>query len=680
MKDNLHYILEEDGRSLTVVNGVVTSVSNPTPLSNTPDDWRNIIVNWERIMKQFGVQRSFATPLGYVRDAAMIVRKAIYGQSYERKLYHLIQQLNTEVTDTTYRQRYKYVYKGELDLSTFDDQETQVKVGIMEGGISKLLKANEATVYEIPLDDDAINIAMDGVFLQMKQNWIVQAGTEGEGGVILGTIKTSNEGSAAGFVAFDVFLTDQTIDFTTDPNYFFITPLAINSLRLFGSLKFALAGLIDPDAEVILKTSLGNNVSLGSVSGLNTTHTVDFNVTINTVAGEKFFLCIDKGDSLITVLETNISAKFQSRKPTTYVKAFKPYDLYRKLIKKITGRDIDAASVLLQDESNLVITCGDALRGIEGAKIKTSLNQFFEHAAVAHFAGMGIERNQVVIENRQHFFDSSDPIHLGNAKDLKINLAKDIMGNKVKIGWTDPDVEELNGKFAFNGSHQYTSNITRVTTELTYVSPYSADPYEIENIRANFDGKTTTDDSSDNKNYVINVDIENPVEVDDIGTVYPLTRVTYDNEGDAEDFGLPTNTVFNIEELTPKRLLKKHGSWLRSLLHPFDLEKLTFQSTQRNSNLKTVLGSEITQENAQQPIHLLGDRIFLPFYFEFDTEVPASLITLLEENPNRCFSFDWNGDTYKGFTIKVSQAINTEADQRIKLLCAPDVDITKLIY
>src|SRR4051812_9740745 len=103
MKDNLYYILEDDGRSLKAQNGVVTSSSQPTPLPNTPDGWRNAIITWERIMAKHGIQRSYTDPLSFVRDGATIIRKAVYGQSYERSLSLLIQQLTPEVDDTFYR-------------------------------------------------------------------------------------------------------------------------------------------------------------------------------------------------------------------------------------------------------------------------------------------------------------------------------------------------------------------------------------------------------------------------------------------------------------------------------------------------------------------------------------------------------------------------------------------------
>jgi hypothetical protein len=705
MKDNLHYILEEDGRSLTLDNGVVNSHSQPMPLKNTPDGWRNIVITTERILAKYGMQRSFTTPMGFVNDGATILRDVVLRQNYERKLFFLIQRLSPEVDVSFFRLIYRYLYKGELDLSTFKDEETKVTCGIMEGGISKLIKAGEGTTFEIPFDSDAINVKMDGISLSQNAQYGIIPIEDTSSGFANGNtdLKTQSislvnkEGTASGIALFDQ--TNEQIDGSistleymagSDNHWAINNSGSTINLHIKGKMKFkctSKTGTVHFSSDIKKNDDtqfiIFNNVTLVE----NTIYEQLFEFTIPLGPGEKLFwfdFFNNSGGGLnlarIEYLETDIVAlDYTSKKETTYIKAFKPYDLFRKLIERITGLSTDALSQVLQDESNLVITCGDAIRGVEEPKVKTSLSQFFEHCAVAHFAGSGIEGGKLVIEERGHFFNPNSPVDLGQAKDLKVTLATDIIANTVKIGWQEPQVDDVNGKYSFNGSHIRSSPVTRIVKELSAVSPYGADPYEQEIIRINLEGKKTTDSSSDNKVYVQNVDLLAPETVDGIGIVYPLKRVIYDNQGDPDSFGLHTPTVFNIEELTPARLLQKHGPWLRSIFYPFDLEKLKFQSTERNALLKTILGSETIQENADYTIGSLGTKLFLPFYFEFETVVPADLVTILEANPNQCFTFSWNGDTYKGFPMKISQAVNTEESQRFKLLAAPDTNLENLI-
>jgi hypothetical protein len=700
MKDNLHYILEEDGRSLTVQNGVVNSTSQPTPLRNTPDGWRNLIVSWQRDLTKHGVIRSFTTPLGFVNDAAHILRDNVYRYGFERKLYFLIQQLTPEVDETFFRLIYRYLYKGELDLSTFKDEDTRVTCGIMEGGLSKLLKANEGTTYEIPFDDDAINVKMDGIYLSQNAKYDITPLKDTSDGFPNSNkdLKTLNislinkEGTASGIALFDQ--TNEQIDgsvstleyMAQSSNYFAVNnnQETIN-LHISGTMRFRCTfklGSISFSSDIKKNDDtqfvIFNNVALND----DQEYTQDFDFTIPLGPGEKLFW-FSFFNTTSPVLETArieylesdlVLMDFTSRKDTTYVKAFKPFDLFKKLVERITGRATDAESTLLQNESNLTITCGDAIRGIEGAKVKTSLNQLFEHCSVAHFAGMGIEGDKIKIEKRSHYFNTENPIDLGSVSKMKKSFATDIMGNTFKIGWPDPAAEDVNGKRSFNGSNLYSSQITRVAKELIFISAYSADPYEIEITRINLEGKETTDSSTDNKNYVINVDITAPETVVNIGTVYSLKRIVYDSLE-----GVPTATVFNIEDLTPKRLAIKHGPWLRSILWPNDLQKIKFESTQRNATLKTVQGTEVIQENTDIDIFSIGERLFLPFYFEFDAVPPVELIGLLEENTNRIFKWIENGITYKGFLIKAALTPNTEEPQSFKMLSAPDNDLLRLI-
>jgi hypothetical protein len=66
-------------------------------------------------------------------------------------------------------------------------------------------------------------------------------------------------------------------------------------------------------------------------------------------------------------------------------------------------------------------------------------------------------------------------------------------------------------------------------------------------------------------------------------------------------------------------------------------------------------------------------------YFEFDTEVPINLAELLEANPNRCFSFEHEGEVYLGFSIKAGIAPNDLKEQAYKLISVPTNNLSKLI-
>jgi len=104
-----------------------------------------------------------------------------------------------------------------------------------------------------------------------------------------------------------------------------------------------------------------------------------------------------------------------------------------------------------------------------------------------------------------------------------------------------------------------------------------------------------------------------------------LFRETYDNIS-----GVLDDTVFNIEELTPHRLLLAHGNYLKSLLVQLPTEKIEFKTADKNSALSTTLsGVTIAERQTEIVSELPGDILFLPWVAEFTTPVPLSFAKVM---------------------------------------------------
>jgi hypothetical protein len=749
VKDWLYYLTDQDGRSYYLQNGLVKSSASPRPLTYTPDGWQDIAIAWERNMQKVGTVRNFSLPLGFVLDGATILRNIMYGKSLEEKLYLLIQKLGVSVTSTEYELLYQYFYKGELDLSTLKDEDTKMVVNIMEGALSKLIKANEGTIYEFDLSDDqAITVMMDGIYLTEKHNFVILEpdpdGIAPAEKYLIGVAPTTSEGKAFGFSSSQIMYRPHTqpVDPAASDEYFSYT--AQNSdLRIVGKIRFL--AQLPGNYSLKIETSLGQMLTVATIAANVAEDTVlefDYNYTGST--DEKFFLFGEwSGSNSITQYESEFYIEYQARHKTTYTRAFPVSTLFRKLTAKITGLELNADASFLEDYDRFVLTSGDGIRSLEGAKVKTSLNHLYEFCKTVLFAGQGIEGGKLLIDDIGHFLDPSNPIHLGIAKDLKVSLATDLMANTFKVGYESKEIDDVNGKYEFNNTHLYTSPLTRVVRELAITSPYNAQPYLIEITRINLDGKTTTDDKTDNQVFVLDVaprsfsgieivattadginylrfydadqhldyfgpgskitisganinnstftviyainppfsdDVLVAVEEDVVEGAVTGATVNAPHELNRPAYaitGVPdTEGIFNID-LSPKRILLKWQRWINSLFYRFDGQKLKFQTTERNADLKTVLGGVTVEEKAD--LALTSDRLFLPFYFEFDTEVPIDLVSLLEENANRCFSFEWLGETFTGFLIKAGIAPNTNKEQAFKLLAGPSNDMTKLI-
>ena len=784
LKKFLFYIIESDGRSNYVVNGVVSSKGTPTPLPQAPVGWEDIAFGWGRDNAMHGLTRSFSKELSFVADGAAILREAYYNTNPDRQLFFLVQRLTLEYT-TTYKWKYETIYKGELDFTTANDkpEEAKFNIQIMQGGLSKLLDAAKDTVLSVPFDDDSGVLRHDGVIISNT----VQVITEeqyGEAGSFyfqnhvlrlnLTTSETGFFGGARSTARTQINNSNSAIRGTGE--YFFKATTA-TTVSVEFNLDFVLqytpaSPAPNPAAvyKIVVRQIDESNVSTYQEELFSRTQAEGFNGSFNATGsfdidvavGDELYLyafCNVEGvsgdDQIRTVYSVNentlFKASFSYRHPETFPKCFTRATAWRKLCKQIFGYEDYAVSTLFASDDRLLFS-GDSLRGIESPVLQTTISDFLKDADTDLFAGLGIEQGaaagsipageRAVIETRTHFYDESDPVILGEAKELSIIYAKDWVSNTIKSGWKEPTTEDVNGKYEFNASQQGSLPNKRVKKEYNLVSPYKAGPVEIEMLRINLDGKTTTDDDRDNDCFVIvgepadtsitgdfafeedgNVITKptafsvapgsvitftgtasnnssftvvnvsgNSIEVSEAvtdestvsctatvtggPTVYNIKRESFDNDDDPEDFGVPSPTTWYNYDLSPKRKLLRHGRWIASMMHNYGTEKVKFESGTRNISLKTIQGAVTIQENKDESISALGAKIFIPFLLSFKAEAPVGLAELMEDGPNRCFTFTYNGNTYKGFNIKCGLSPNTEEEQEFSLLSVPGNDLT----
>jgi hypothetical protein len=161
------------------------------------------------------------------------------------------------------------------------------------------------------------------------------------------------------------------------------------------------------------------------------------------------------------------------------------------------------------------------------------------------------------------------------------------------------------------------------------------------------------------------------------GTIkaYALNRPAYTNVS-----GIPNPaSAFNIPDFTPKQMLLANGSILSPVLYTLSPSVLSFQTTDKNQFLATTLDGVTTLENANINIHDLAAPAFLPWIFEFDTEVPINFADLLNYAANGHIEFTYNGVQLYGFPIQVSAKPAFNESQSWKLLCSPKTNLANLV-
>jgi hypothetical protein len=784
-----YYFLDKEGRSYYINNaGNIDKSAIPKPLELSPEGRKSIFIGYERTMtdKELGVVRTFTLPSDFVRKAGKIIKAIVYTKSVAEKVDLLIQKLKVTVSLGTslFRMQYQFLYKGELDFTSFVDKDVRTSISVSEGGISKQIKAKDDTTYEIDLDTDpeTILVKHDGIKLFSTINFIVTptpppatvATPSATDSRYLPIANTTKEGDATGIAVFQVF--DGTFGNPADSNNinYFLAATSPADIQIKGKIKLKLTGAVNPGIrfEFVLLSNLrptfihylnpgGSIISgppvIGGIipSQINGEWIIefDFDKAFNAVPGERFFIKVryvgNQGPipfSSIEYKQTDFIIYFGSTYKTTYVKALKLSTLAKRIIERITGNATNIDLTFLHKHDNLVFTSGDGIRGLTGAKVKTNLKDLKDFIWVVLAASRGIENGKLIFDEFGHFLDPTNPIPLGEIANLETSTAKDLLCNKVNAGYPVQQIDDVNGKYAFNNTFYFSTPLDLEQPKaLDLISNYVTDCYYQEIIRMNLEGQTTTDDKSDNMVMVFNVEqlveqftatnvlIDTAIDGNYFSITGNLDKLelfktkfvvagTASNDGSytvvkvvqginvfnvfvAENIvtevaatahftieftnlkranyssitGIPDpDTVYNIEELTPKRIILKHSRWINSIFYGLQGQKITFESTEKNSDLETTFGGITIKEKDSYEI---GTNIlFKPFYFEFDTIVPNTFIEDLDGNINRCFSFEWYGKTYKGFLRKAGADANDNKSQQYRLLCSPDTDLSTLIF
>lgn len=692
-------------------DGSVVLTSTPTPLTYTPDKWLDIEVNRQRNQKYFGIERSFTAPLNFVKDGGLILKYFFYNAGVEDKLYLLIAEKRLYVESGSYIQAEQYIasidaessasvieteslpgyyyyysaiYKGEIDFSQFRHAGPKVTLNIMEGGASKLLKANENTKYTIPITaENSVLVRFDGIKLTQSATWIA-GGIQRDSHTVPMIAVTQDSISSIGAIQQDIarvanvgadlwaagerFLNTGSRESVVTLNYDF--KVSASASFEFGDNNgvLELQMIILRDGGSVYSQEILQQFT-GTINSFQNTRfqgTKTFTATANSrvilymylpLYATEITLTYDSVDSLFTAAYTYTHQQ-------SYCLALRPQTLYKALCAKMGITP--ANSAYLDRNKQLLITSGDAIRQFQNAAIVTSFNDFFTSINAVLSVGIGIVNNRLVLEHKSFFASYNNPISLGECKDLKVSVATEIMFNTVKVGYPVQEYEDVNGRYEFNNTHTYSTPHTRITKELDLTSVYRADSYGIEFTRINLEGKTSTDDKSDSDNFFVHVKAKPATGTFVVFEYYDLERSL-----NASATGLPeTQTIFNLW-LSPKRNLLRNGAYIRSCFYKQDGEKIKFQATQKASTL--VCGG-IT-ESTDVEIGDLDAPLFQPILMEFENKNPVNILDLLKADPGACFHFTNEGVNYNGLTMKSSVKPASREAQSFQLLVSPQANL-----
>lgn len=691
----IFFISDQLGWSYYVdVMGNIQRQYTPKGLESVPFNLAEMELKWGRSDSKAGLQQTYSTPAQWVKDARKIINYFAYTKGSEHVLLLRIYKLNKNYGAGL---RHELFYESEFDLSKHDRQTDYTATMLMEGGPEKLIKAGEATDFEIDVTDDpeAVDVLLDGILFKNKFNYsmpsfeyvmpnkyhilpIAYINRDG----ITGTDVLSGSSSYQQLNSIG--------DLADSPNWFYSVPPAF-TFRIQGSVKFLNkeGSAFTWGFRIMSQYGAVYFDEPPTLRNVGQIYTVDFDETVTLplpiISRAQLYIVAYPNGSGITnpyfeLFETSVTITFDYVYKWSLAKALPAKILFTRLLTKMLGYIPTVNSNLLTNGTDILYTCGDAIRRLPSAKIKTSFNKFFAFNHMYYCAGFDVVKDSnnkaiAILEKRNEFYKNEEIINVGNAK-LTDKFADELMFNEISIGYPNQDYGEVNGRGEFNVTLNYSTPIKRIIKKLDLTTQYRADMIGIEITRINLQNKETTDSSSDNDTFVLFVE-KTPV-TDTTYSPDPFYRL--DRSVNASATGLiHAPSAFNIQ-LSPANCLRNHGWYVRSCLWYEQDKKITFQTSDKNADLSytNANGVSIT-EKADIAINSLDAPLFKPRYLSIETATPLSIHAAMQPKPKGYISFTSYNNGFKGFPIDVGIKPVTEEAQTWQLLCHVDNDLTKLI-
>lgn len=701
------YLQDKTGKYYFMNGNVVDLTTTKTPLRYAPQNWEETQLDWERGFKYHGIVRKTSTTFEFHKDSASILRSVYYNGGVNGYAKFVIERFN----DTFAVQDYELLYDGEINFVSYRSTLYGVQCEIIEGGFLNKLESREDTNYDIDLytNPNQIWVKMDGINLQEICHFIARTG----GLIIPGT------GGFDIFYPFSITTTEGYVKSKyqePDPSIP-VKSLVTNKYSSSVIYNIELSGVVDIDIspsagtpkflriKIQERDALGILVATTTIftsPAINTTGYNIINVPLFTTAytlpssyslgisstlvdssgvgsTTSFWSIIDSG------LDLQISADIRTR--TTFIKCLRPKYVFSQLIDKISDGNTSVDSQLLDANEDKVITSFDSIRNLPSSKLNTNFQDFYESMNNIFNTCLIYDKvnDLCLLESKATAYDNSTSVlNLGEISQLEIIPNTEGLFSKLEASYKSFSYDSVNGKDEFNTLNEFLSPLTAVSTSLNLSKTYRADMYGIELTRLNLSDKKVTDGDSDNDIAVIHI---NNTVAGQIPLFFPGAGEDYyeihrDSSLTITNIYSP-QTAFNIF-FSPKRCLLRQGNYLRSLMYGNDTELIKYQISSKNNylGLKMVTndGTTTIDEGADILISTLDGIIFKPTIFEFKTKVNSSLDSIMNATPYQLCSFTFKNNTYYGFFLKSSLQPAFNEAQTFRLLCAPQTDLTNLIY
>ena len=510
-------------------NGVtsVRTTGTPTWLKQLPQGWFDQSVGFARNGKYEGLIRNYSQQFTFYGDTAKMLRKLIYANNGVTSPLQLVVNKYNSANDL-----YEGYYKGELNLQRQeDDAMNGVKVGLLEGGLAKLIKTYESTVIEIPCNEtnsDAFYVQMEGYLFHAIFSYAFIPTPAVTGTFAVPIVFLHQQGNDIGVLKGDQKYEDYNPanrnTYVTQSNNYLWQATQSATIDISQTLSSAIINVSGSAStgNLFLITSGGVKVDIinGPITAGDVTIPAGLNIFVD--AGEKLFMLFEGTGISSLSFSGNFQFDFDSAFEDTYCYFIKPFDVLKYILKSICQLaktpnytyNYQLESGLLKSFSHLALTCGMALRQEDGAVIKTTLSDFFDSYSAILSASLGVKSDST--GNDVLFFESlgdvynsnATPVIIGEVTDLKTIFNPELIPETIQVGYEEKKYDEKQGNQEFNTTSKFKCPHTAFTNEkkeVKFISKYRGDMFGEEYARFLINTSNTANNASDNDVFISNI-------------------------------------------------------------------------------------------------------------------------------------------------------------------------------
>lgn len=351
---------------------------------------------------------------------------------------------------------------------------------------------------------------------------------------------------------------------------------------------------------------------------------LDFSV----IKGDRIWLKFDCADKRrYKYMSSLLEFSWQARGSVVAIDTIDPEELLECLLIKMgTSLDVEISQYDTRITDTLLLA-GECVRGIPGAKICASFNDFcnWMETVFGYTYELDDENSLISFKHRKEIFNERNPqFHIENAVDFECKVENSVLYSKVIAGYNRKEYEGVNGRDEFNFGNTYTTGYTVTDKKLELRSPFRADSYGLEfNVEKR--GESTTDGDSDQDVFFVLGNLD--------GDTYRTVRsVPITNS--------LTGTLINAE-FSPVRCIYANADYISLMAYSLYLQ---FASSEGNSDI-IIDGQRMSDE-----VDLEDCEMLTAWELKFTCGE-----TTLPQNMNALVSVKGRDYTYTGFIKEVSQ-------------------------